>query len=60
MLFSFSRKPLGKDVADKDAAPSSRAKREADSDGGEEMVVTKKLRQETGSANDLKWDDWIL
>ncbi|KAG7241150.1 hypothetical protein INR49_025893 [Caranx melampygus] len=52
-------KPLGKDVTEKDAAPSSRVKREADSDGGEEMVLTKKPRQETVSANDLNLAEFM-
>ncbi|XP_031715908.1 exosome RNA helicase MTR4 isoform X2 [Anarrhichthys ocellatus] len=38
---------------DKDAAPSAAVKREADSDGGEEMVFGKKPRHETGSELNL-------
>lgn len=57
LFFPPHRKPLGKDVTEKEAAPSARVKREADSDGGEEVVFTKKPRQETVSANDLKWDE---
>lgn len=45
------RKVVGKDVSD--ASSSSRAKREADSDGGEEVVFAKKPRQDTPT-NDLK------
>lgn len=49
----FSR-PVNKNSSDKDAGPSPRLKREADSDGGEEMVFTKKSRNDAGSANELK------
>ena len=50
----FSRKAIGKNDIDKDAGPSTRIKREADSDGGEEVVFGKKPRHEAVSANDLK------
>lgn len=54
MFFLFYRKVAGKNDADKDAGPSVRVKREADSDGGEDVVFGKKARHETISANDLK------
>lgn len=53
-VFVFDRKAVGKNGSDKDAGPSPRVKREADSDGGEEVVFGKKPRMETASANDLK------
>ncbi|KAM4527775.1 exosome RNA helicase MTR4 [Odontesthes bonariensis] len=46
-------KSAGKNGTDKDAGPSVRVKREADGDGGEEVVFGKKPRHETVSANDL-------
>lgn len=45
---------MAKNGTDKDAGSSVRAKREADSDGGEEVVFGKKPRHEAASANDLK------
>lgn len=48
-MFVVHRKVVGKD----DAASSSRAKREADSDGGEDVVFVKKPRHDT-TTNDLK------
>lgn len=53
-LFLFSRKAAGKYGADKDAGSSTRTKREADDDPGEEVVFEKKPRSEAASANDLK------
>ncbi len=53
-VFPFSRKVGGKNGTDKDAGPSARIKREADSDGGEEVVFGKKPRHEAVTANDLK------
>lgn len=56
-MFSLSlssRKVADKNGTDKDAGPSAGVKREADSDGGEEVVFGKKPRHETASANDLK------
>ncbi|XP_072228527.1 exosome RNA helicase MTR4 [Leuresthes tenuis] len=46
-------KSAGKNGSDKDAGPSVRVKREADCDGGDEVVFGKKARHETVSANDL-------
>lgn len=54
MFFPYSRKVEGKNGTDKDAGPSAGVKREADSDGGEEVVFGKKARHETVSSNDLK------
>lgn len=48
-IFVVYRKVVGKT----DAGSSSRAKREADSDGGEEVVFGKKPRNDT-TTNDLK------
>ncbi|XP_068429478.1 exosome RNA helicase MTR4 isoform X2 [Clinocottus analis] len=42
-----------KNGTDKDAAPAASLKREADSDGGEEMVFGKKARNETVSEENL-------
>lgn len=50
----FSRKSVNKLGSEKDAGPSGRGKREADSDGGDEVLFGKKPRQETISASDLK------
>lgn len=52
MFLCVSRKAAGKVDSDKDAGPSPRIKREADCDGGEDVVFAKRPRQET--ANDLK------
>jgi len=52
--YLFYRKSAGKNGTDKDAGPSVRVKREADGDGGDEVVFGKKARHETVSANDLK------
>lgn len=51
MSFFVYRKVVGK--IGSDAGPSSRVKREADSDGGEEVVFGKKARHDT-TTNDLK------
>ena len=51
-LNNFSSKPIGK--IGTEAGPSPKAKREADSDGGEEVVFSKKPRHEAVSANELK------
>lgn len=50
-FFIVFRKVVGK--VGSDAAPSPRVKREADSDGGEEVVFGKKARHDT-TTNDLK------
>ncbi|XP_041825884.1 exosome RNA helicase MTR4 [Melanotaenia boesemani] len=46
-------KTASKISADKDAGPSARVKREADFDGGDEVVIGKKARHETVSSNDI-------
>lgn len=50
----YSRKSVSKNGSDRDAGPSARSKREADSDGGEEVMLGKKARLEAVSANDMK------
>ncbi|XP_047426042.1 exosome RNA helicase MTR4 [Mugil cephalus] len=52
-------KAVGKNDSDKDAGPSPRVKREADSDGGEEVVFGKKPRIEAVSANDLNLAEFM-
>ncbi|KAK5618514.1 hypothetical protein CRENBAI_017116 [Crenichthys baileyi] len=52
-------KSAGKGGADGDAGPSLRVKREADSDGGEEVVFGKKPRHETVSSNDLNLAEFM-
>uniref|UniRef100_A0A4W6CC60 Exosome RNA helicase MTR4 n=1 Tax=Lates calcarifer TaxID=8187 RepID=A0A4W6CC60_LATCA len=52
-------KTVGKNGTDKDAGPSSKLKREADSDGGEEVVFGKKPRHETITANDLNLAEFM-
>ncbi|XP_031173541.1 exosome RNA helicase MTR4 [Sander lucioperca] len=52
-------KVISKNGTDKDAGPSAAVKREADSDGGEEMVFGKKPRHETVSANDLNLAEFM-
>ncbi|XP_029024555.1 exosome RNA helicase MTR4 [Betta splendens] len=52
-------KAVSKNVSDKDAGPSPRLKREADSDGGEEVVFGKKARHETVSPNDLNLAEFM-
>ncbi|KAM4719845.1 exosome RNA helicase MTR4 [Anableps anableps] len=52
-------KSLGKSGADRDAGPSVRVKREADSDGGEEVVFGKKPRHETVSSSDLNLAEFM-
>uniref|UniRef100_A0A8C4GRT9 Exosome RNA helicase MTR4 n=1 Tax=Dicentrarchus labrax TaxID=13489 RepID=A0A8C4GRT9_DICLA len=52
-------KAVGKNGTDKDAGPSARVKREADSDGGEEVVFGKKPRHEAVSANDLNLAEFM-
>ncbi|XP_037548274.1 exosome RNA helicase MTR4 [Nematolebias whitei] len=50
-------KAAGKVGSDKDAGPSPRIKREADCDGGEDVVFGKRPRQET--ANDLNLAEFM-
>ncbi|XP_047228503.1 exosome RNA helicase MTR4 [Girardinichthys multiradiatus] len=52
-------KSAGKGGADGDAGSSLRVKREADSDGGEEVVFGKKPRHETVSSNDLNLAEFM-
>ncbi|KAF3701915.1 Superkiller viralicidic activity 2-like 2 [Channa argus] len=52
-------KAVGKKRTDKDAGPSVAVKREADSDGGEDVVFGKKPRHETVSANDLNLAEFM-
>ncbi|XP_041666582.1 exosome RNA helicase MTR4 [Cheilinus undulatus] len=52
-------KVVSKNGTDKDAGPSVRVKREADSDGGEEVVFVKKPRHEAVSANDLNLAEFM-
>ncbi|XP_042365773.1 exosome RNA helicase MTR4 [Plectropomus leopardus] len=52
-------KPLTKNGTDKDAGPSARVKREADSDGGEEVAFGKKPKLDTGSVNDLNLAEFM-
>ncbi|XP_062269315.1 exosome RNA helicase MTR4 [Platichthys flesus] len=49
----------GKNGTDKDAGPTGRVKREADSDGGEEVVFGKKPRNDAASANDLNLAEFL-
>ncbi|XP_034458910.1 exosome RNA helicase MTR4 [Hippoglossus hippoglossus] len=49
----------GKNGTDKDAGPTGRVKREADSDGGEEVVFGKKPRNDAASANDLNLAEFM-
>ena len=53
LFFLFNRKVITKNGADKDAA-SPAVKREADSEGAEEVLFGKKARHEAICANDLK------
>lgn len=53
-VFLLYRKAAAKNETDRDVGPSARVKREADSDGGEEVVFVKKPRHEAVSANELK------
>ncbi|KAM9306492.1 LOW QUALITY PROTEIN: exosome RNA helicase MTR4 [Pholidichthys leucotaenia] len=55
---AFVATDIGK-AEDKDAGPSARIKREADSDGGEEVVFTKKSRHEMVSANELNLAEFM-
>lgn len=48
-----------KNGTEKDAGPSVRVKREADSDGGEDVVFTKRSRQEAVSASDLNLAEFM-
>lgn len=50
---SDTGKPAGRPGAQKDAGPSSRGKREAESEATEEVLFGKKARHETVSASDL-------
>ncbi|KAL7376805.1 hypothetical protein ABVT39_016190 [Epinephelus coioides] len=52
-------KAVSKNGTDKDAGPSVRIKREADSDGGEEVVFGKKARHDTASANELNLAEFM-
>eukprot|EP00064_Thunnus_orientalis_P003132 superscaffoldBa00000248_g3141 len=52
-------KAVVKNGTDKEAGPSPRVKREADSDGGEEVVFGKKPRLEAVSANDLNLAEFM-
>lgn len=52
-------KDKGKDVTEKDAAPSPRVKREAEVDCEEEVVFGKKPRHEAVSANDLNLAEFM-
>ncbi|RVE65965.1 hypothetical protein OJAV_G00121670 [Oryzias javanicus] len=52
-------KSAGKYRADKDAGSSTRTKREADDDPGEEVVFGKKPRNEAASANDLNLSEFM-
>nr|XP_019937605.1 PREDICTED: superkiller viralicidic activity 2-like 2 [Paralichthys olivaceus] len=49
----------GKNGTDKDAGSAVPVKREADSDGGEEVVFVKKPRNEAASANDLNLAEFM-
>uniref|UniRef100_A0A668VSY2 Exosome RNA helicase MTR4 n=1 Tax=Oreochromis aureus TaxID=47969 RepID=A0A668VSY2_OREAU len=53
------RKAAAKNETDRDVGPSARAKREADSDGGEEVVFVKKPRHEAVSANELNLAEFM-
>ncbi|XP_043999982.1 exosome RNA helicase MTR4 [Gambusia affinis] len=52
-------KSAGKSGADRDAGPSALVKREADSDGGEEVVFGKKPRHEAVSSSDLNLAEFM-
>ncbi|CAG5867769.1 unnamed protein product [Menidia menidia] len=52
-------KVLGKNGCDKDGSPPVRGKREADGDGGDEMVFGKKPKHETASASDLNLSEFM-
>nr|XP_020476728.1 superkiller viralicidic activity 2-like 2 [Monopterus albus] len=52
-------KAAGKNGTDKDAGPPAPTKREADSDGGEEVVFGKKPRHETVTTNDLNLAEFM-
>ncbi|XP_030598416.1 exosome RNA helicase MTR4 [Archocentrus centrarchus] len=52
-------KTAAKNDTDRDAGPSARVKREADSDGGEEVVFAKKPRHEAVSANELNLAEFM-
>ncbi|XP_070845850.1 exosome RNA helicase MTR4 [Chaetodon trifascialis] len=52
-------KAVSKNGTDKDPGPSARVKREADSDGGEDVVFGKKPRHETVSTNDLNLAEFM-
>ncbi|XP_006789171.1 exosome RNA helicase MTR4 [Neolamprologus brichardi] len=52
-------KAAAKNETDRDVGPSARAKREADSDGGEEVVFVKKPRHEAVSANELNLAEFM-
>ncbi|XP_032425797.1 exosome RNA helicase MTR4 [Xiphophorus hellerii] len=52
-------KSAGKSGTDRDAGPSVRVKREADSDGGEDVVFEKKPRHEAVSSSDLNLAEFM-
>ncbi|XP_030006095.1 exosome RNA helicase MTR4-like [Sphaeramia orbicularis] len=52
-------KSISKNGSDRDAGPSARGKREADSDGGEEVMLGKKARHEAASSNDLNLAEFM-
>uniref|UniRef100_A0A3P8NDU1 Exosome RNA helicase MTR4 n=1 Tax=Astatotilapia calliptera TaxID=8154 RepID=A0A3P8NDU1_ASTCA len=52
-------KAAAKNETDRDVGPSARVKREADSDGGEEVVFVKKPRHEAVSANELNLAEFM-
>ncbi|XP_053724752.1 exosome RNA helicase MTR4 [Synchiropus splendidus] len=52
-------KSVAKNGTDKEAGPSGRAKREADSDGGEEIVSGKKARHDIATTNDLNLAEFM-
>lgn len=56
---SETGKSVNKLGSEKDAGPSGRGKREADSDGGDEVLFGKKPRQETISASDLNLAEFM-
>ncbi|XP_014877788.1 exosome RNA helicase MTR4 [Poecilia latipinna] len=57
--FTETGKSAGKSGADRDAGPSVRVKREADSDGGEELVFGKKPRHDVVSSSDLNLTEFM-